>query len=124
MFTVCEWDNDLLLLGHPTKVAKFITEAENILPNLLANVAEGDIRCAVGSLAAARGANADPDPSVALLIDRPPPLNSVQTNKCTNAFASCRKGWMKLSKGDWVPRLNPRGPAVFDTFKGRFRPDL
>ena len=75
MFTVLEGDDDLLLLGLPTKVAKVGTEVENILPNLPANVAEGDIRCAVASsLVAARGANADPDPSVALLIDRSPPL--------------------------------------------------
>ena len=47
VFTVLEGDDDLLLLGNLTMVAKLGIDVENIHTNLPANVAEGGIQCAV-----------------------------------------------------------------------------
>ena len=112
VFTVLEGDGDMLLLGHPTMVAKLGIDVEKILTNLPANVAEGDIRCAV-ALAAARGANADPDPSAALLTHRAPPLISAPDKEMQEPFRLLTKGVDKAAQeGKGTEALDDLAQAV------------
>ena len=70
VFVVSEGDDDLLSLRDPIVVAKLGIDVKNILINLLANVAEGHILCAVVSMWATRGAYAYSDLPATLLTNR------------------------------------------------------
>ena len=83
MLTVLEGDDDLLLLGHPTIVAKLASTSRN--QSARSNVAEGGIRWTVASSTAACRANANPDQSVPLLTDSSPPRISAPV--CTRSLA-------------------------------------
>ena len=89
------------------------------------NVAEGDIRCAITSLAAARGANADPDPSATLLTDRSPPLIGAPDEEMQERVRLRQQGVDKAAQeGMGTEALADLAQALLADFKGRFRTGL
>ncbi|CAN0274258.1 unnamed protein product, partial [Scytosiphon promiscuus] len=125
VFTVLEGDDDLLLLGHPTMVAKLGTNVESMLTNLPATIAEDEIRCAVASLAAARGVATGPDPSEALLTDRAPSLLSAPDEELQERVRLLQKGVDKAARaGMGSEVLGEIAHAVLMEFAGSFRAGL
>ena len=114
-------DDGLLLLGHPTMVSQLGIDVENILANLPANVAEFDIRCTIASLAAARGAYSDPDPSTALLTDQAPPLVSAPDEEMQKRVRLMPKGVDKAAKGGMDTEAWADLSSVLTDFTRRFR---
>eukprot|EP00904_Undaria_pinnatifida_P000547 jgi/Undpi1/10493/HiC_scaffold_29.g12943.m1 len=114
-------DDGLLLLGHPTMVSQLGIDVENILANLPANVAEVDIRCTIASLAAARGAYSDPDPSTALLTDQAPPLVSAPDEEMQKWVRLTSKGVDKAAKGGMDTEAWADLSSVLTDFTRRFR---
>ena len=97
-FTVLEGDSDRLLLGHPTMVAKLGINVERMLKIMPTTVAADEIRCAIASLAAVRGAATDPDPSEVLLTDRAPSLINALDEKLQQRVRLLKKGVDKAAR--------------------------
>lgn len=70
--TVLDGDDELLLFGHPTMVAKLGINIEVFVPNCLSTSAENEIRCTTTFLDSALGVAADQVLCDALLTNRAP----------------------------------------------------